>query len=421
MKGVKMKSRRKTMTVVLTSLMAIALVILSFGAIGCDGGEVTPPDGGTTPPDGGTTAPVVSEWVIPYITPLTGPAASFGLEAAWGVEFAESQINAAGGIRGVPVKLVPYDSEYDPAKTLEVMSMAVEDSLVVIGPMADITTDAAGPLAVDQGVALCADGSFLVKRDAYAPWMVSTYPDWIAAYNLGLDEWINLNPDIESVVLCYAPMATSHVLIVEGLEEECARLGIEVAGYAEVDLSQLDFNATAVKALGFDADGYYGPLNDVWFAPLIKAMYERGMTDGRRVCIGGATISASYLAMAEGEEFLEDTYAWNFYDMDHQGDLWEDYFAAYQAEHDGGIPYSVATGGFYENLWAIKTCFEELEITGDPAKLAEERLMIRDWFWNCQGIPGLQGDWGWTEGEKSSSLYMFQIHANIPELISQFR
>jgi hypothetical protein len=287
--------------------------------------------------------------------------------------------------------------------------------------MADITTDAAGPIAVDEGIPLCADGSFLVKRDAYAPWMVSTYPDWIAAYNLGLEEWLRLNPDIESIALCYLPGSTSHVLIVEGLEEECARLGIEISGYVEVDMGQLDYGPLAVQALGLGADGYYCPLNDVWLAPLIKAMYERGMTEGRRICGGGTALSAPYLAMAEGQEFLEDTYCWNFYDLDHPDDLWEDYFTAYQNEHDGAIPYSVAVGGFYEDLWAIKTCFEALEITGDPAKLVDERIMIRDWLWNCSGIPGLQGDWGYTEGEKSSSLYMFQIHDNIPELISQFR
>lgn len=395
-------------------ILLVLVLAVSVSLVGCVGAPTQQEEEEEEPP-------VVTEWTIPFITPLTGPAAAFGIEAAWGVEYAAQEINAAGGIGGVPVKLVPYNSEYNPAITLEVFSKAIEGSLVVIGPMADITTDAAGPVAVDVGIPLCADGSFLIKRDAFAPWMVSTYPDWVDAYNLGLEEWIRLNPDIESIVICYIPESTSHVLMVEGLEEECARLGIEIAGYAEVEFAQLDYGPVAVKALGLGADGYYGPLNDVWFAPLIKAMYERGMTEGRRICGGGTTISAAYLALAEGEEFLEDTYCWNFFDPDHEGDLWEDYFAAYQAEHDGGIPYSVAIGGFYENLWAIKTCFEELGITGDPAKLAEERLMIRDWLWNCSGIPGLQGDWGWTEGEKSSSLYMFQIHSNVPELISQFR
>ena len=54
------------------------------------------------------------EFLFGALLPLTGPAASIGLEEQQGVQFAVDQINAAGGINGVPVRVVFDDSPGTP-------------------------------------------------------------------------------------------------------------------------------------------------------------------------------------------------------------------------------------------------------------------------------------------------------------------
>ena len=56
---------------------------------------------------------------IGFQVPLTGPAASDGKTALQGAQLAVEQINAAGGIKGRPLELVPLDDQTQPAQALE--------------------------------------------------------------------------------------------------------------------------------------------------------------------------------------------------------------------------------------------------------------------------------------------------------------
>ncbi len=58
------------------------------------------------------------EIVIGFVGPLTGPSAMLGEGVLKGLQMAEEEINAAGGIKGVPVKIVYRDDESDPTKSL---------------------------------------------------------------------------------------------------------------------------------------------------------------------------------------------------------------------------------------------------------------------------------------------------------------
>jgi branched-chain amino acid transport system substrate-binding protein len=90
-------------------------------------------------------AVAVKEWSIPMLTILTGPVAFAGVPSKWAAEYAVNEINAAGGIRGVPVKLTVYDTALDNARAVQAMARAIPGSLVVLGPM-----DGRGSTAVAQ-------------------------------------------------------------------------------------------------------------------------------------------------------------------------------------------------------------------------------------------------------------------------------
>jgi hypothetical protein len=51
-----------------------------------------------------------------------------------------------------------------------------------------------------------------------------------------------------------------------------------------------------------------------------------------------------------------------------------------------------------DEVFMIKACFEDCKITGDPAKLKEERLLIRDWFNNVDEFPGVTGPFDIVNG-----------------------
>ena len=83
-------------------LKAIALTVLA-GAIALMGPTVTQAQQAQGEP-----------YRIGLILPMTGPTADYGADFLKGATLAEEEINAAGGIDGMPIKLVVGDSKNQP-------------------------------------------------------------------------------------------------------------------------------------------------------------------------------------------------------------------------------------------------------------------------------------------------------------------
>ena len=92
---------------------------------------------------------------------------------------------------------------------------------------------------------------------------------------------------------------------------------------------------------------------------------------------------------------------------------------AFQEEHDGQVPYGMAINGHYETVYAIKKAIESLGITGNPAKLEEERTALRDFLWNASNIEDpTGGSWSYENGKKVRKIHLYQIKNNETELVS---
>jgi branched-chain amino acid transport system substrate-binding protein len=82
------------------------------------------------------------EYKIGAIFASTGPASMLGLPEKNTVMMLEEEINAAGGINGTPVKIVFYDTEANPTKTVTSAKKLIEKDMVdiIIGPTTSGTT-----------------------------------------------------------------------------------------------------------------------------------------------------------------------------------------------------------------------------------------------------------------------------------------
>ena len=55
---------------------------------------------------------------------------------------------------------------------------------------------------------------------------------------------------------------------------------------------------------------------------------------------------------------------------------------------------------------------EQTNATGDPAKLKEERIAIRDFLINAQDLPGIQGSYNYQNGIQVTPVQFMQIVDN---------
>ena len=384
-------------------ILLAAVLALSVGIVGC------------TEPSEPEPYPGPEEWELPVLLPLTGPIAGYGLMAQWSAEYAAEQINAAGGIRGAPVKLTYYDCPMDPGVAVISATEAIaKDPLYIIGPLDPISMGAMVHLAVEEGVCLTGE-VFADVQAQYAPWVTlertAIWPTTVA----GIGEWVKLNPEIETIVLFMIPGLTDEPA--SGVAPAVAEFGLTLLETIEVEAGQLDLSAAATRALALNPDGFMSQLHADTHARLCKELYERGMTEGWRIAGGGQNNGPDLYIIGEG--YIEDTYIWDTGDTGSNDPDWLAYVDAYEAAHDGAPPLTWANWGFYEAVYAFKAAVERMNITGDPAKLAEERLAIRDFLFNADGLPAVfGGTYNYVEGLKVSDLLFYQMTNNQPELVS---
>lgn len=62
---------------------------------------------------------------------------------------------------------------------------------------------------------------------------------------------------------------------------------------------------------------------------------------------------------------------------------------------------------------------ENTAVTGDPAKLKEERIMIRDWCNNQEDFPFVQENCDVVDGIKVPPIYMFQVVNNEYQVVER--
>src|SRR5512140_3223815 len=67
-----------------------------------------------------------TEVPIGMVAPFSGVAKELGIQMRAGIEVALAAQNAAGGVHGRKLKLVPFDDGYEPARTLGAMKELVE-------------------------------------------------------------------------------------------------------------------------------------------------------------------------------------------------------------------------------------------------------------------------------------------------------
>ncbi|MCG5240584.1 ABC transporter substrate-binding protein [Azospirillum doebereinerae] len=110
---------------------------------------------------------------IAVVGPLSGPDAAIGLALRKGAALRADTINAAGGVNGHPVALMPFDDENDKGKSLEIARRLAADPsvLAVIGHHPD-AADSAAAIYAGRKIPLIAPRPFLRPADAAPnPWL----------------------------------------------------------------------------------------------------------------------------------------------------------------------------------------------------------------------------------------------------------
>lgn len=358
---------------------------------------------------------VVDEWEIPFLNCLTGPIASIGEYMAWSAHRAADEINAAGGIAGKPVRVIDCDTGVSAEKALEEMAKIVDTTLVALGPVPEACIMAAIPLAMEKSLFCMTASTSYEYAIKYFPWTLSWFSPTDEKLPPITAAWARTQPEMKTVVqfvekwACWPPMAKAHAI---GLESE----GVKMLKDVEVPADAITFGPLVVKALAQKPDGFMLTCNSEKAAKIIIELDKRGWKDKSKILV---FVSADDTPLyTTGGEYLNGIYVYNYMNPDSKNPRWVSFRRDYKADHDGLEPGSLATI-YYDCVYMIKEAIENTGATGDPKKLAEERIKIRDYCRNVKGFEGIQLTWDMEDGVPSGKgAFLFVVKEGVKVFVT---
>jgi len=400
-----------------TTLLLTVVTAVSIIFAGCvPGTSPTPeppapaPAPAPAPTTPTTNEPFPDKWVFQGSQPITGAYAFSSKQIIWGMDWATQKINAMGGIRGLQVETIWHDHfTEDAAKSIEVMSEILDTKpLIIFGPGDFTAINSSLPMAIEDGVYCIHDMTGEASGRPYRPWALSLINgdetvSWAAMY-----AWLDKEPGMTKVVQFVCPTNPVWMSFAGHQADALEANGIEVVD-VEVPSGTVSFGPIAVRALGEDPDGILFSIGPGDIAQTIIELYRRGWTDNSKNMLFEC---APYPELFEiGEGYLDDCYVWTFYNPSSESPIWQDMLAAFHDEYGDDVDPSFCIYSGWAELSLTKQCFEELEITGDPARLTEERLAIKDYMNNCT-YESVFGPMDIVNGVQQDPVFLFIIENN---------
>jgi branched-chain amino acid transport system substrate-binding protein len=336
---------------------------------------------------------------------LTGKGAEWGEAAKVSMELAVEEINGKGGVGGLPIELICYDTQTSEAEALKTLSRLVEHDrvLAISGPCFSSEFETVAPQL---------DSRFKTVINSYcsAKPGLSAISVWAFRNTLTSDK--QLAPVVDAWVNEYHP---KKVVIIYDVEDAVSKgegasvlpalfkeHGIEVLDMLTYRTKDTDYSAQVTKAKSLGADGI--GLGSCYqnAAAIAKEMQKQGLNVP---IIGGACAGAPGFVEIAGkaaEGAYMSTAAWL---DDPRPEVQA--FVKKITEKMGGRqpPYSGPRA--YDIIYSYKYCIEKSGVTNKPEDLDADRTKIRDCLAGMKHFPGVAGEITYNEvrdGAGSSAI-----------------
>src|SRR5262249_46414486 len=336
---------------------------------------------------------------------LTGKGAEWGQAAKASMEIAVEEINAAGGVGGIPMELVCYDTQTLEAEALKTISRLVERDkvLAVSGPCFSSEFEAIAP-QLDSRLKTVINSYCSAKPG------LSAMSKWAFRNTLTSDK--QLKPVVAAWVKEYHP---KKVVIIYDAEDAVSKgegvgvlpvlfkeNGVEVLDMLSYRTKDTDYSAQVTKAKSLDAEGIGLGACYQNAAAIAKEMQKQGLNVP---IVGGACAGAPgfiEIAGKAAEGAYMSTAAW----LDDPRPEVQEYVKKITARMNGRLPpYSGPRA--YDIIYSYKSCIEKSGVTNKPEDLEADRNRIRECLAGMKHFPGVAGEITYNEvrdGAGSSAI-----------------
>jgi len=326
---------------------------------------------------------------VGVIVPLAGPAVSWGQHSLIGANIACDEINASGGIGGVPLKLIVYDtaSKSDQAIALTKKLTEQDQVLIILGPI--LSSECAVVFPVINRMNIVA-----VSPTSAEPGLSANNRPWAFRNNLtsdktlepALKKWAE-NHKVKKVAIIYD--SSDGVSTGEGVKvfpPAFKQLGAEVIDSITVQKNDIDFSAHITRLKGKQPDGVAIAAQAEQAANIVREMRRQGLN----VPVITGVECANPLFIKTGQSAVEGAYTASATWADSPDPRVKKFTAEFMKRKNGEKPNSGAFKA-YDSIYIIKGIIEKNGVTNAPEDLAKDRERLREGWKALKDFPGVSG------------------------------
>ena len=346
---------------------------------------------------------------IGALVPVTGKGAEWGYTARESIKIAQDEINAAGGIGGVPLKVIFWDTQSKESEGIKGFKKLVtrDNVLAVMGPCFSSIYEILAPQLDRYKVPMISYCSSKPGLSAMSSW----------AFRNTLTSDKQLDPVVKAWVDEYK---IKSVVIIHDLEDAVSKaegakilpvllkkFGVKQLGMLTYRTKDTDFSAQITKAKALNPDGVALGSCYQQAAGIVKEARKQGLT---APFVGGACSGSPGFIQLGGkatEGSYMSTAAW----IDDPRASVQAYVKKIQAANKGKKP---PYGGprSYDSTYILKMIMEGQGVTNKSGDLEADRDRIRQGWAALKGYDGISGETTMNEvGDGSGASAILKVVA----------
>jgi branched-chain amino acid transport system substrate-binding protein len=348
--------------------------------------------------------------------------AAWGLMGMWrdwstknliAAEMAVEKINADGGVKGVPLRLITYDTASKPSEAARMIRKLADDDKVVsiLGPLSTSEAEVGFPVGNKIGIAMISQASSkpgLAKE--HRPYAFRNTIDEVRMGQVAVKAFMEKYKVKKVAMVHDVKDAIGLVLGSQVLPAVFKKLGATVVNegdFITYQTNDFDMRAQVTKLKGMDFDGI--GFGGVYFDAItfMKEMRRQGL--GHPV-VGGSPFNNEYFPTRGGKD-VEGTMAPCTYHHSIAPREFVEEFSKRAREKGFDPPEPVMyDANVYDSIFFIKYAIEKMGVTNKPEDLARDRELVMKGLSSIKDFKGLVGPVAFNEdGDADKPVFVAEI------------
>ncbi len=377
-------------------------------------------------------------WFVGGVVPLFAPGSACAqaklagkevlIGGAWGLtgmwrdwttkneiaaQIAIEEINAAGGVGGVPMRLITYDTASKPAEATRVVRKLASDDnvLAIIGPFSTSEAEVAFPVGNKMGIAMISQASSkpgLAKE--HRPYAFRNTIDEIRMGQVAVKAFME-RYGVKKVAVVYdvkdAIGLTLGSMVLPTVFKKLGATIVNDKDHVTYQTKDFDMRPQVTKLAGMEFDGvaFGGIYSDA--VTFIKEMRRQGL---KQPVVGGSPFINEYFPKQGGPDVEGTVAPCTFHHSIAPKKFVEEFVKRAKAKGFDPPEPVMYDANVYDTIHFLKHVMEKMGVTNNPADLAKDRELVMKGLSTIKDFKGIVGPVAFNEdGDADKPIFVAEI------------